>query len=527
MKWLAGAWIIAQLIALFTGNFLLFLIMVLIDAVWFVGAVLVGIANRQAPNPQMLSEAASIDDTARARGLPAARVAPTRPAPRDPDELWSEMQELVDVRLPDGGDEYGWQHFSLDFARMEYSSSGGPRDDDFVSEGEAIIRRTESGWEFKDLWTVSSSFGKVKRSQTPVDEVNEEFGVGTPKWDPELEAQYRRRVVKALSWQKCPDDLSAVIEKHYLAAVAFFQQHPGLYPRISLKQLAALKPGGPVWKPPVHSENAAPERFVLACTKGEDEKDFFRLRDRGLLMVGRSPDCQWQLHAPAMLERQFQLKVGDETVLFRDLGGGTAVNGETPGERMLVAGDVLTFAGTSVKVIERKSTPPEAPEPKKPREKSSFDIWAETYPDAARQYRQINEQAWAEEKPVNAAYKERMRPFLEQKTRAIAAAKAAYDDMVRPFREELDHAVGPLLAAYGKADSDLADEAARPFREKFHRATAGAYQMLRDAEKAANATYEAQVKPLSEAQLGELRTIRKKYDERRAAIMNSTKTPKA
>jgi hypothetical protein len=384
-----------------------------------------------------------------------------------------------------------------------------------------------SGWEFKELWTVSRSAGGPENSRTPVDEVSEEYGVGTPKWDPELEAQYHRRVAKALSWKPIPGPLSSVLEKQFQLALSFFQEHPGLHPRMKEAEFRALQPGAPVWTPPVHSEGAAPERLVLGCVEGPDKGDWFPLRARGLLLVGRLPECEWQLHDPNALDRQFQLKVSDESVLLRDLGGGTAINGEKPGERTLVAGDIITFGWTALKVVERKSTPPEPPAAKESKKKSSWDIWGEAFPDASRALDELNRRAFAETAPLYAAHKERIRPLVEQKERSIAAAKAAHDDMVRPLEEEFVRVIAPLRAAYGKADSDLADEAMQPFREKLYRAKEPARKMLKDAEKAANDTYKAQVRPYDESLAREIDPLRKRHDEERAAIMNSTKTQRS
>src|SRR5258708_29506368 len=87
---------------------------------------------------------------------------------------------------------------------------------------------------------------------------------------------------------------------------------------------------------------------------------------------------------------------------------------------------------------------PEPPAASKPKEKSDFHIWGETFPDALRSLGELHRRESEETAPLRAAHKERIRPFVEQKERTMAAAKAAYEDMVRPFREEYERATRPL-----------------------------------------------------------------------------------
>jgi len=515
------AWGVAQLAALLSGNFLIFVVMLLVDAVWLVAANLGRIADQQRRTASVVSSpsVASIQPTA----VPSRDDKPQNPS-SGPLEWWeveSEMSDALEVEVWEDGGGLGSSSGTVDFQRMEYSFSSSY--DSASGWTNHLIRRIESGnWEFKELWSCDSTdYGSRRSLRTPIDSLNEEFKVGTPEWDAELEPQYRRRLAKAQGWNAFPEDMSKTIEAKYQAMLSFFRTHLGLRPGMSEEEFSTLKAGASAWEPPVHPEDATLERFVLECIEGPDKRSSFPIRNPGLSLVGKADDCAWRLRDSSALAHQFQIKLVDSEVTIRDLGGGIAINGEKLGEHNLAEGDQISFAATKLKVIECRTTPSEPRRSTQPKEKSKYQLWAESHPEDVQALQELGRREMAETQPLRAAHKERLRPLVEQKERSLTAARAAHDDMVRPHRAEYDRAVTPLQKAYGKADSDLAEQAARPFADQYRRATESARKLLREAEEAAEATYKAQVKPLDDALATALKPISDNYAEKRRVLQAS------
>ena len=104
-------------------------------------------------------------------------------------------------------------------------------------------------------------------------------------------------------------------------------------------------------------------RILLRGVGGQHHGRSFTL-DRPRL-VGRGPDCDISIDAPAFPERHARVEVQGDTVLLRDLGSGdgSVVNGEAVRNAVLHAGDQLVFDAHHRFVVEAPGRPgPREPE---------------------------------------------------------------------------------------------------------------------------------------------------------------------